>query len=94
MPPLATHAATKRTKLLIVGDPGSGKTALLGSLANAGYNVRILDFDAGVDILFAYVKPDCAQPRTKLEVLVLNETRQARVLGEPAYDPANERPRA
>ena len=44
------HISTQRAKLMIVGDSGSGKTASLASLANAGYNVRILDFDDGLDI--------------------------------------------
>lgn len=39
------------TKLLLLGDGGSGKTGGLGSLAIAGYNLRILDFDNGVNIL-------------------------------------------
>jgi len=39
------------TKMLLVGDSGSGKTGALMALVAAGYNVRVLDFDAGVDVL-------------------------------------------
>jgi len=34
-----------------MGDTGSGKTGALASLADAGYNLRILDIDNGLDIL-------------------------------------------
>lgn len=60
MTTLTEHPASRVTKALVVGDSGSGKTALLGSLANAGYKLRILDFDNGLQILLdpAYVKPE------------------------------------
>jgi len=51
MPDLADHIGTKVTKLILVGDPGSGKTGALASLAGAGYNLRIWDLDNGIDIL-------------------------------------------
>lgn len=51
MPTLADHPSSKITKLLIMGDPGSGKTGALASLAHAGYNLRILDLDNGLDVL-------------------------------------------
>ncbi len=40
---------------------------------------------------FGYVAPALAKPGTQLGVDLLGERRQARVLKEPAYDPANER---
>ena len=40
---------------------------------------------------FGYVAPVLAKPGTQLGVDLLGERRQARVLKEPAYDPANER---
>ena len=46
------HNADERVKLLLIGDSGSGKTTLLASLANQDYNVRILDFDNGLDPLW------------------------------------------
>lgn len=57
MPTLDTHAeTTKNIKLLMLGDSGGGKTGALAALANAGYNLRILDFDQGaVDVLLTYV---------------------------------------
>lgn len=38
-------------KLIMIGDSGTGKTGSLASLAAAGYNVRIADFDKGVQVL-------------------------------------------
>ncbi len=43
---------------------------------------------------WAYVAPAMARPGTELEVMVLGRPRRARVLGEAAFDPGNERPRA
>jgi AAA domain len=48
---LLTYPTSVLTKLLLLGDSGSGKTGALASLAIAGYNLYILDFDAGLDIL-------------------------------------------
>ena len=51
MPGLATLEAAPVTKLLLLGNSGSGKTGALASLAGAGYNLRIMDFDGGLEIL-------------------------------------------
>jgi hypothetical protein len=51
MPNLADHVGSTVTKLILVGDPGSGKTGALASLAGAGKNLRILDLDNGIDII-------------------------------------------
>lgn len=51
MPPLKDHQSTSTTKLLLIGDSGGGKTGSLASLADAGYNLRILDTDNGLDVL-------------------------------------------
>ncbi len=40
---------------------------------------------------FAFVSPEDAVPGTELEVMVFGDLYPARVLGEAAYDPANER---
>jgi len=51
MPSLKDHHSNTTTKLLFVGDSGAGKTGALASLAAAGFKVRILDLDNGVDVL-------------------------------------------
>ena len=51
MASLAAHQSATTTKMLFIGDAGSGKTGALASLAKAGYNLRIIDCDNGLDIL-------------------------------------------
>lgn len=45
MPVLEAPKAQNITKLLLIGDSGSGKTGSLASLVKAGFRVRILDLD-------------------------------------------------
>lgn len=45
-------------KILYVGASGTGKTGSLVSLANAGYNLRILDMDSGLDALMQFAARD------------------------------------
>lgn len=51
MAALADHKSQALVKLLVVADSGFGKTGALASLAKAGYNLRIIDFDNGLDVL-------------------------------------------
>lgn len=51
MTTMTNHQSATSTKLLLIGDSGTGKTGSLASLAKAGYELRILDFDNGLDIL-------------------------------------------
>lgn len=57
MTQLTKHQSATSTKLLLIGDSGAGKTGALASLALAGYNLRIIDTDAGLDILSNLLKP-------------------------------------
>lgn len=57
MPPLSGHQSSQFTKLLLIGDSGAGKTGSLASLALAGYNLRVLDTDAGLDVLANLLRP-------------------------------------
>jgi len=46
-------------KLMNLGDTGSGKTGCLASLLAGGFNVRLLDFERGTDVLKDYLRnPD------------------------------------
>lgn len=56
MPSLKDHQSALTTKLLLIGDSGAGKSGALASLAHAGFNLRILDFDNGLDILANMLK--------------------------------------
>lgn len=56
MPKATQHQSQTATKMLVIGDSGSGKTGSLYSLVEAGYKFVISDFDNGLDFLFAMVK--------------------------------------
>lgn len=51
MPNISKHQSAVTTKTLVIADSGAGKTGALASLADAGYNVRVLDLDNGADVL-------------------------------------------
>lgn len=54
MPGISKRDNSAPIKLLFIGASSSGKTGALISLAEAGYNLRVLDFDNGTDILRDY----------------------------------------
>lgn len=81
MPSLANHQSNDYTKLLIIGDSGSGKTGSLASLACASYKLRILDLDNGLDILKAYVARDCPANLSNVEFRTLRDARKASPAG-------------
>lgn len=56
MPTLDQHQSSDFCKLIYIGDSGTGKTGSLVSLLQAGYNLRILDLDNGLDSLVQYTK--------------------------------------
>lgn len=56
MPNMTEHESNRLSKILIVGDSGGGKTGGLASLVDAGYNLRVLDFDNGLSVLKGFVK--------------------------------------
>lgn len=51
MSKLENHESAQTTKLLFIGNSGAGKSGALASLAAAGYNLRIVDVDNGLDVL-------------------------------------------
>lgn len=56
MPSLANHPQGRLVKAICMADSGSGKTGSLASLVDAGYNLRILDFDGKASIIANYCK--------------------------------------
>ena len=58
MPQGTKHQSKKTTKLLNLGDSGSGKTGALACLLKAGYRVIVVDFDNGLDILINLLRDD------------------------------------
>jgi hypothetical protein len=59
MPSLLNHHSGQLVKLLYLGDSGAGKTGSLVSLVKAGYHLRIVDFDNGLDVLKAFALKEC-----------------------------------
>lgn len=52
----AKIADTAPIHMLLTGFPGTGKTGSLAALANAGYKLRVLDFDGNPRSLLTYVR--------------------------------------
>lgn len=81
MPSLKDHQSNLYTKMLIMGDSGSGKTGALASLVKANYKLRILDFDNGLDSLKAFVLKDSPELIENVEFRTLRDKRKATALG-------------
>lgn len=60
MPSAADYTNNKPIKIMMVGASGSGKTGALTSLVKAGYKLRIVDYDAGLDALINHVQHECS----------------------------------
>jgi len=60
-------------KILYIGDSSTGKTGSLVSLAEAGYNLRILDMDNGVDSLAAFAKASDPKLLDKIDYLTFRD---------------------
>ncbi len=71
------------------GEPIFSGRRCVGVTTSGGYGHHV-----GMSLGFGYVPPALAVPGKGLTVEVLGQRRQATVLAEPAYDPANQRLRA
>ena len=88
MPNLANHQSRSFTKLLVTGDSKTGKTGALSSLVKAGYKLRILDYDNGLDVLSQYVNKICPKEIGNVEFRTLRDQRKAgpngpEIIGSP-----------
>ena len=63
MPSMLEHESNSLVKAMLAADSGSGKTGALAPLVDAGFNVRVLDFDNGLSILKGFVKDKSALAR-------------------------------
>lgn len=77
MTQLSKHQSNEYTKLLIMGDSGSGKTGGLTSLVKAGYKLRILDYDNGLDPLKEFIIHECPNNLDNVEFRTLRDKRRA-----------------
>lgn len=77
MPTLSSSIASDPVKLLIVGHSGAGKTAALISLVEAGYKLRILDFDNGLEFLAQLVMAKCPDKISNISYMSFRDTMKA-----------------
>lgn len=87
MPLLSNHQSNEYTKLLIEGDSGSGKTGSLTSLVKAGYKLRILDFDNGLETLKQFVLKECPENIDNIEFRSLRDKLKASQTGPMVEKP-------
>jgi hypothetical protein len=73
MPSLSAHQSNDFVKLLLTGDSGSGKSGALTSLVAAGYKLRILDMDNGLDPLKTFVMKECPELVDNVEFRTLRD---------------------
>lgn len=75
MPALtANHNAGRPVKLLLAGHSGTGKTGALTSLVKAGYRLRILDLDNGLDALVHQVMHECPDRIDQIDYMSFRDT--------------------
>ena len=90
MPWICAHIAVEPDG---IADGHGGEAVLVdgkvvGSTSSMAYGHAV-----GKILGFAYMKPEAAAAGTEIEVVIMNEKRRGIVLGEPLYDPENNRPR-
>lgn len=77
MTSLTSHQSNDYTKLLLIGDAKSGKTGSLVSLVQAGYSLRILDYDNLLDILKYMLVEQCGDKLDQVEFRTLRDKRKS-----------------
>jgi len=87
MPSLDQLTASTVVKLLLIGDSGSGKTGSIASLVQAGYDVFLLDMDAGWESLAAAVKRNCPDRLASVNVETFRDKYKSSPMG-PIMDGA------
>ena len=61
MTSLSAHQSAKIVKCLYIGNSGVGKTGSMVSLVKAGYKLRVLDMDNGLDALRKFIQRECPE---------------------------------
>jgi hypothetical protein len=81
MPTLTDHQSNEYTKMIVLGDPGTGKTGGLASLVGAGYWLGILDYDNGLESLKQFVRKERKESLGNVEYRTLRDKRKATPTG-------------
>lgn len=79
----ATDTDCRGGEPILLGD------AVVGSTTGGAYG-----FAVGKSLTFGYVKPTLAGSTETFDIVILGQRRKARMIAEPAYDPANDRLKA
>lgn len=87
MPALEDHHSSKFVKIIYIGDSSTGKTGSLTSLVKDGYNVRILDFDNGIDVLKEFVKRECPEKIKQVDYETVRDKISVGPAGPRVKDP-------
>lgn len=87
MPSITARAASPLVKLMLIGHSGAGKTGALTSLAKAGYRLRILDLDEGLDSLVNHVSAECPEALDRIDFMSFRDKWKIGPAG-PAVDGA------
>lgn len=87
MPTLDNHQSDQFTKLVYIGDSGTGKTGSLVSLLGDGYEFKVLDVDDGLQPLVQYARR-AQLDLSKIEYETLRDEYKAskagpRIVGQP-----------
>jgi len=88
MPKASAYAADNFVKLLFIGNSGAGKTGALASLVEAGYELKIIDMDKGLDALIHHVSAINPKLLDKIEYVSFRDpikmtAQGAKVVGAP-----------
>jgi hypothetical protein len=70
---VSQEASDDASKILLIGNNGSGKTGSLVSLLKAGYKIRVLDFDNGSEILRNLARAQCPDKLHNLDIEVCSD---------------------
>jgi len=74
--------------MIVLGDPGTGKTGALTSLVKAGYWLGILDYDNGLEVLKQFLKHEYPEGLENVEYRTLRDKRKATSAGSIIDGPA------
>jgi hypothetical protein len=81
MPLLSHHQSNDFVKMILIGDSSSGKTGSLVSLVAADYQLRILDYDNGLDSLKAQILHRCPEKIENVSFRCLQDRRKSSPFG-------------
>src|SRR5215831_8232771 len=81
MPSLLTHQSNKFVKMVLIGDPGSGKTGACVPLLGLDLNLRFLDMDNGLDSFKQYAFRNYPDKVGNVEYRTLRDKFKATALG-------------